>query len=280
MHAIDSAAIVGLGLIGGSLARDLAARGVRVLGADRERSTVEAAAAEGVVEALAADFAGIEDASVVVLAVPVTETPALVEALAARSCRARLVMDLGSTKRTTVAAAAETPLGDRFVGAHPLAGDHRSGWSASRAGLFSGARVFLSPAPQAGEDAIGLAIELWSAVGAAPEAIEPGEHDRLLARTSHVHQVAATALGLAMAAEGIPRRELGPGGETMTRLAGSSPEMWGAVCADNGPLVGEAVAVLQQQIARLAAALDRGDPEELRALFAGAREWFDGGGRE
>lgn len=135
-----SVAILGLGLIGGSLARDLAARGVRVLGWDRDEAVVRAAAEQGIVEPLSDDAPEI-----VVFAVPVIAARELLGELRDELHGARLITDVGSTKRSIVKQAEALGLGARFVGSHPLAGDHRAGWNASRTGLFAGARVFLSP---------------------------------------------------------------------------------------------------------------------------------------
>ncbi|NJD18999.1 MAG: prephenate dehydrogenase/arogenate dehydrogenase family protein, partial [Gemmatimonadetes bacterium] len=146
--AEETVAILGLGLMGGSLARDLAGLGHRVLGWDRDPGSVRAALAQGCIHrgrgSRPDDFQGIEEADVVVLALPVAASRETLPALAPR-LRASLVTDVGSTKRHIVAAAQSLGLGDQFVGAHPLAGDHRSGWGASRSGLFRGATVFLCP---------------------------------------------------------------------------------------------------------------------------------------
>ncbi|HET7322311.1 MAG TPA: prephenate dehydrogenase/arogenate dehydrogenase family protein, partial [Longimicrobiaceae bacterium] len=163
---IQSAAVVGLGLIGGSVARDLAALGVRVLGRDRDASAVGAAVEEGVVaSALGDDLSGVQDAELVVLALPVSAAAAALRALRPHLGAARLVTDVGSTKRGIIAAAVECDLGDRFVGSHPLAGSEASGWSASREGLFRDAPVYLSPTPATAPPALSLARELWTALG-------------------------------------------------------------------------------------------------------------------
>ena len=138
--------VVGLGLMGGSLARALAARGVQVVGYDRDADSLAAAVKEGIVhDALDDTLAGIEQADVVVLATPVATTAKLLTRLGDRLDGPSLIMDVASTKRSIVAAAEAAGLGPRYVGAHPLTGSHRSGWGASRASLFDEARVFLCP---------------------------------------------------------------------------------------------------------------------------------------
>lgn len=276
MTELRSAAVVGLGLIGGSLARDLAGRGVRVLGGDRDPEAVRAALREGIVHAgLGPAGEGVEEAEVVVLAVPVSTAPELLAALLSRLGGARLVTDVGSTKRGIVAAAEALGVGARFVGSHPLAGDHRSGWSASRAGLFSDARVFLTPGPSSGEEALARARALWTGVGAHVEQLPAEEHDGRLAWTSHLPQAASTALARALAGAGIPRSELGRGGRDVTRLAGSSPEMWTAIALDNAAFLAEAIDALHGRLGELRGALLRGDAAAVREFFSAAREWSD-----
>ncbi|HEV2147338.1 MAG TPA: prephenate dehydrogenase, partial [Longimicrobiaceae bacterium] len=187
---------------------------------------------------------------------------------------ARLVTDVGSTQRSACAAAQALGIGGRFVSSHPLAGSHLSGWDASRPGLFADARVFLSPTPSTGSGALDLARELWSGVGARPEMIDAAEHDRLLARSSHLPQLASTALALTLAHGGIPHAELGPGGRDATRLAGSSPEMWTAIALDNAAPLAEAVASLRDHLDHLHAALLRGDADALHRFLSTARSWW------
>ena len=274
---IRSAAVAGLGLIGGSIAREMAARGVRVLGYDRDPAAVAAAMREGVVAAaLGGDFAGAEEADVFVVAVPVFAAREVLRVAGPRLGGARLVTDAGSTKRSIVAAAEEMGMADRFVGAHPLAGDHRSGWDASRAGLFAGARVFLCPARGAGEDAVALADALWTGLGGRTEVVDAAEHDRRLAWTSHLPQAVSTALAVALAERGIGRGDLGPGGRDVTRLAGSSPDLWTDVLRDNADAVGDALAAMEAEIRALREAVGSGDAERIREGFARGRRWADG----
>lgn len=288
--ADQTVAIVGLGLIGGSLARDLAALGHQVLGFDRDPATVAAAQADGCIRgAPGADgpsgdpFRGIEEADVVVLAVPVSTAPGVLRGLAPR-LGASLVTDVGSNKRSIVAAAGAAGLGDRFVGSHPLAGDHRSGWEASRPGLFRGARVFLCPArvEEGGAEerrrVLESALALWRSVGAEPEVVGAAEHDERMAWVSHLPQAAVSALGAALSRAGRDASELGPGGRDSTRLAASSPALWADILLDNADLVAPGLAALEEELARLRAALGQRDGAELQRLLAEARAWKQRGG--
>lgn len=268
------AAVLGLGLMGGSLARDLAARRVRVLGYDRDRSALDRARADGVLErALDDTLDGVEDADVVVFALPVGAAVELVARAAPRLGGARLVTDTGSTKRSIVAACEAAGIGSRFVGAHALAGDHRSGWSAARTGLFEGARVFLCAAPSTQATAIASAEGFWSSLGAHPEWIDAAAHDAQLAWSSHLPQLAASSLALALQEAGIARAQLGPGGRDSTRLAASAPDMWLAIARDNADHLAPALAALEQQLRRVRQALEGGDETALEGMLRTAQRW-------
>ena len=270
----ETVSIVGLGLMGGSLARDLAARGVRVRAYDVDEKQVEDAMCAGVVSGRVRDDLEDVDADLVVLAVPVDATADVLRRAAPFVGGARLITDLGSTKARIVAAAAALGLGSRFVGSHPMAGDHRSGWRAARVGLFAGARVYLCPASP-DHEATSLATRFWSELGAAPEPIAPDEHDRRLAWASHLPHLAAASLALAMANAGISRSDLGPGGRDATRLAGSSAEIWAAIALDNAAELESALASAEQEIASFRRALTHADAGEVRRRFAAARNWFE-----
>lgn len=265
--------MIGLGLIGGSVARDLSALGVRVLAYDRDPSTIDMACAEGVVdEPLDASLAGLQDAEVVIVAVPVTTFR---DALAAASSLplARLITDVGSTKRSALVTAEALGIRERFVGSHPMAGDHRSGWLASRSGLFAAARVYVCRTQHTREEPFALAQELWRALGACPEEIDPDAHDRLLAYASHLPHAASAALALALADAGVSHANLGPGGRDTLRVAGGSVEMWTAIARDNADALVPAIAALEAQLQRVSAALARGDEGTIRDIFDAARAW-------
>lgn len=275
------AAVIGLGLIGGSLARDLAARGVRVLGYDRDAGTLTRAIDAGVIAApIDADFANLTLADWVVLAVPVDAAPALLEAVAPAVGSALLVTDAGSTKRSIEAAARRLRLQATFVGSHPFAGDHASGWDASRTGLLEGATVFLCPAPAADDAdsaaALAEARLMWSLCGAHTQVIDAVAHDRLLARTSHLPQLLSTALAVMLSREDVPYAGTGPGARGMLRLAGSSPEMWRAIVADNADNIEDVLDALERTVHELRQAVARGDMAAVRAMLEEGRS-FPGG---
>lgn len=276
MIPFRSAAIAGLGLIGGSLARDLAAAGIEVTGADIDARSLEEAVREGVVaQEAGANLAGFENADVIVLALPADAVRAALDTLAAKNLRARLITDTGGTKCAAVAAADATPFADRFVGSHPFAGDHLSGWSAARTGLFRGARIFLTPSSRSSAEALSLAGELWQLVGGVAEIVEAAIHDERMAFASHLPQIASSALGAVLADAGIVRSELGSGGRDVTRLAGSSPDLWAPIALENAARLRGPLSALRSEIERFEQALAAGDGDALRRFFAQARAWSE-----
>jgi prephenate dehydrogenase len=268
---MSTAAIVGLGLVGGSLARDLLAAGWTVQGSDLDPDTEEAARELGV-EVGAPERA---PADVLVLAVPVRTAPPLLRELARRVDPGAdgVITDVGSTKRSIAAAARRAGVETRFVGAHPMAGDHRSGWSASRQGLFRGATVWICPGEGTPPERVERVESLWRAVGARPRRTDPATHDRRLARASHLPQLAASALAVALQREALDPAELGPGGRDTTRLAASSPELWRDILLDNRDEAVPAIDALIGTLLGARGALEVGDGPALRRLLAEGADW-------
>ena len=270
-------AVIGLGLMGGSMARALHVRGVHVLGFDRDGTQLEAALRDGAVrEALASDLAGVAMAEVVVLALPVDATIALLPSIAARIGDARLVMDLASTKRSIVAAAESAGLGPRFVGAHPLTGSHRTGWGASRASLFDDARVFLCPTRSTTNGALQLAESLWRELRAGVEVLDATVHDDQMAWRSHLPHLVSSALAVTLREAGVRRSALGPGGRDVTRLAGGSSAMWLPIVEDNATAIADAMAACERQLRSFREAVLAGDRAATAAFLQAGADWFDG----
>jgi prephenate dehydrogenase len=269
MKPIERVAIVGLGLIGGSLARALAARDVRVLGYDSQPESLDAAEGEGIVQQrMGAQLDGIETADIVVIAIPVDATLSAIARMAPKLGNVRLVMDVASTKRSIVAAAEAAGLGPQFVGAHPLTGSHRSGWRASRATLFDEARIFLCPTSTSTTDALQLAEAFWRGLRAGVEVLDGATHDAQMAWRSHLPRTLREA--------GIQRSALGPGGRDMTRLAGGAPSMWTSIVEDNDVALIAALEAYEQQLRLLREALTQRDRNTTHEFLATGCDWFDG----
>ena len=266
--------IVGLGLMGGSLARALAARNVEVLALDELESSVDAALSEGIVSGrLALESLDLAPLDLLVLATPVDAAVGLLRKVAPILRERTLVTDLGSTKRSVCREAVSLGIADRFIGSHPLAGDHRSGWDAARSDLFVGATVFVTPAGDAPPAHVERLEELWASLGALPVRMDAEEHDRRMAWISHLPQTLASALAATLAHGGISPDELGPGGRDMTRLAASSAEMWTAIAMDNAAELESAVQEVQNRLSSFEQALRGGDRDAILRFFREANGW-------
>ncbi len=267
-------AVIGVGLIGGSLARDLASQGVRVLGHDEDAARVERARGEGILAGVLDEgFAGLAAAEIVVIATPVDRAPATLVRIAPHLGPKAVVTDVGSTKASIVAEAERLGLAARFIGSHPVAGDHRAGWEASRFGLFRGALVHLCPPAGGSEDARRVVEAMWASAGARCVVTDARAHDELMAWVSALPQVVASAVAGALAASGTRPADLGPGGRDVTRLAASSPAMWVPICLENSEAVLAAVRAAQGRLAEFESALASRDAAALTRFFESGRAW-------
>jgi prephenate dehydrogenase len=187
-----------------------------------------------------------------------------------------LVTDVGSTKRAIVAAANSSVLAPGFVGSHPYAGDHRSGWSASRNDVFVDELVYLTPSAEATDESIARARSLWELAGARTSIIDAAEHDVSLAWMSHLPHVLSTAFAVTLRGKGIPRSRLGRGGRDVARLAGGSPQMWTAIAMDNAESIESALSALQLELADFRERIAARSAPELTEWFTRARDWSVG----
>lgn len=236
-------AIVGLGLVGGSLARALTRASYHVIGVDRPSVRRRALAAGAVAETAATAAVAATLAEVVVLAAPPDANLGLLRRVARPGV---IVTDVGSVKGPIVREARRLGFAF-FVGGHPMAGAERSGFGASSADLFRGRPWILTPsgAPRA---AVARIRGLIRAVGARPVSLDAAQHDRAVAFLSHLPQLMAWALLAVARRDVVARRHLalaGPGFRDMTRLARSPRRLWRQILQQNHREVARALAALR-----------------------------------
>lgn len=268
-------AIVGLGVIGGSLARGWIADGHQVSGWAEAAEDRAAATGAGVRVVDGAEEAA-EGADGLVLATPMGALDGLAARLAPGLGASVWIMDVASLQGPPLVIAERHGLQNRWVGAHPLTGSERSGFEASDAHLFAGARVWLSAAPSVSDEMREIAVQIWKLRGGEPAWIDPAEHDRRMAWASHLPQVVSTAVADALLEEGLDVDELGPGGCDVTRLAASSTAMWGELLREAGPEVARALRAVAGRLEEDAAALERGDPGPAVERMERAGPWRTG----
>jgi len=267
---VETLAIVGTGLIGGSFALALKqADAVReVLGVGRSPAQLAVAHELGLIDR-AVGWAEAGQADCILLAIPVGETEEVLRQLAPHLKAGAVVTDAGSTKLNVVEAA-RAALGDRFadfVPGHPIAGSEQCGPGAARIDLYRGKRVVLTPQIDTRADAVATVRLLWEAAGAQVETLDAGLHDRVFAAVSHLPHLAAYALvdDLAQRADSDTCfRFAASGFRDFTRIAGSSPEMWRDIALANREAV---LAELDAYLASLQALRQAVDAEDANALL-------------
>lgn len=276
---IGRLAVIGLGLIGGSLARALrTAKAVsHISGFDTNPQQGRRALELGIVDR-APDSAAdaVQDADVVVLAVPVLHTSAALRDCLPKLNKAAVVTDVGSTKQSVLAEVAALCGGvpPWFVAGHPIAGTEKSGVANAQADLFKEHRIILTPHPGQSADAKRTVTEMWLKCGARVVEMEPQRHDEIFAATSHLPHVLAYCFVDMLArldASGEIFPNAGGGFRDFTRIASSSPEMWHDVVRANRVPVMD---LLERQIGELNSILSlmkSGQWDEVKQLFERAR---------
>jgi prephenate dehydrogenase len=268
--------VVGLGLIGGSLAAAARVSGgfAEIRGVEREPEVRRHALRRGLIEG-AGELAGeVPRADMIVLAVPVSEIVRLLPVIGRLARPGAVVTDVGSTKRRIVEAMNALPEAVRALGGHPMAGTTRSGPDAWDGALFRGARWATVPTLRTDVAARARVRALIAAVGARAVEMDARTHDRMVAITSHLP--ALLSVGLCEAAReqadaaGVERLLVGPGFRSATRLAESAPDLLGQLFRENRDYLAEAVTALDARVREIQA-LMRGTGSELERRLDGAR---------
>ncbi len=267
--------LVGFGLMGGSLARALKAlpSPPHVTAFSLDPEDLRMGLQAGVLD-LGTEHPEelLPDRDMVVYAVPLGATLKLLGEHRSLWGPDTVVTDLVSLKAPIQARMEALGEAHRHVGCHPMAGGERRGFHASRGGLFQGVRIWMTATRASEETRVSLEA-FWEALGAHPRWTEAQAHDRLMAWVSHLPQLTANALALALEGEGIQREQLGPGGRDMTRLAGSAPEMWKDLLTGMGSELPEALRSLEAALARFRIDLEEGRIEEVAERMNRTRGW-------
>jgi prephenate dehydrogenase len=265
--------VVGVGLVGGSLAWAAKRRGVarEVVGVDIDPASSRRAVDQGVVDAMATTADGVRGADVVVLAVPVGRLEAVAREVASFTADSTVVTDVGSVKAEVVRRL--EPLFPRFVGGHPMAGGERSGVTAASADLFDRARCVLTPTPRTDARALDTVERLWEGVGASVLRLSPAAHDEWVAAVSHMPHVAAAALvnAAASATQGRALSLAAGGFRDTTRVASGSPDLWRDICLMNREPVLAMLKSYLKEVEAVRDAIERGDGGALFDAFSRAR---------
>lgn len=281
---IERLAIIGVGLIGGSLVRALREAGAvkSVVGIGRSRANLEEALSLGICDDITQDPAeGVRGADVVFISVPVCAIPGVVTAIAPFLAPGCIVTDGGSVKTAIVGECeALMPPGCFFVGGHPIAGTEHTGAAASFATLYRGRRCILTPTERTDAAALELVAGLWRLAGADVCFMEPGHHDRIFAEISHLPHMAAYALVHAVGTADVEGENVlsytAGGFRDFTRIASSDPSMWRDIALMNRNALLKSIDGFSASMAELRRRIETGDGAGLSKFFTTAKQFRDG----
>ncbi|GAA5181346.1 hypothetical protein GCM10025771_28090 [Niveibacterium umoris] len=275
--------ICGAGLIGGSFSLALKAKGLvrEVVGIGRTHSSLERAQALGIIDVIATDWAtALDGAELVLLAMPVGQMAAVMQAMAPHLGPDTLVTDAGSTKRDVIEAIYthfKSHL-EQIVPAHPIAGAEKSGPEAARADLYVSRKIVLTPLPENRPESVARVREAWAATGGQLHDMSPQEHDRVFGAVSHLPHLLAFALVHEIAERANAEQLFGfaaSGFRDFTRIASSHPEMWRDICVANRHALLAELDTYLTELAWIRALLSQGDGDSLEKLFCEARDARD-----
>lgn len=276
----EKLAILGFGLLGGSVALAARERGIagQIAGASRSREPLEAALASGKLDEIGSIGEAVTGADLVVLAAPVSAMPAILGEAAPHLAKGVLVTDLGSVKsepcRTLPGLLPEAAA---FVGAHPMAGGHELGARHARADLFEGRCCVVTPLPETAGEAVAAVSAFWASLGCRVVQRSPEQHDVEVAWISHLPHVLAFAYSHALAEAPPGARELvGSGFQDFTRIARSDAELWAGILEANQASLGVPIERFSEALGELAKAISNSERGHQERFLARARAIIDG----
>ena len=283
MPLIERLTIIGVGLIGGSLARALRERGEvgEIIGVGRGAANLQRAVELGVIDSYTHDpVEGVAGADLVFLAIPVCSIAAMTARIAPALKPACVVTDGGSVKGEIVAACEPLmPAGTFFIGGHPIAGTEKSGVDASFLTLYQGRRCIITPTQNTNQTALDKVVRMWEIAGSEVVLMDVAKHDRVLAAISHLPHLVAYALVNAVGDydrfdESILKYSAG-GFKDFTRIASSDPAMWRDIAMMNREGVLELMDFFSGYLAELRYLVEKGDARGLQDFFARSKEKRD-----
>ncbi len=276
----DKIALIGIGLIGSSIARDVKDQGLagEIVISTRSADTLRRARELELGNSYTLSAAeAVEGADLVIVSVPVGASESVANQIARHLKPGAIVTDVGSTKASVIAQMApHMPPGVHFIPGHPIAGTEKSGPDAGFCGLFKGRWCILTPLPGTDTEALTRLRAFWEALGSRVDEMDPKHHDKVLAIVSHLpHIIAYNIVGTADDLETVTESEVikysASGFRDFTRLAASDPTMWRDVCLHNRDAILEMLARFSEDLAYLQRAIRWGEGDKLFELFTRTR---------
>jgi prephenate dehydrogenase len=277
-------ALVGVGLLGGSLGLAIKERGLAARVAGYVRRATHAAQCEeaGVVNSAGTDLGrAVEQADLVILCTPIAQMAGLTTKMLPALKRGGIVTDVGSVKASVVSELEPlvSSAGAHFIGSHPMAGAEKMGVSAAHSHLFEGAICALTPTTNSHPDSVAQLEEFWTAVGARPLRLSPELHDDLVSRSSHLPHVVASELANYVLSPVHAKEQAmlcANGFRDTTRIASGSPEMWRDICLANRKNLARVLGVFIEDLQEFQLALEAQDMRTVEEFFRQAKERRDG----
>lgn len=277
--SVKKIGIIGLGLIGGSIARALRRndKGYIIKAWDKDKKNLELGLSEKVLDeyslSLKEDFF---DCDVIFLCIPVFAMGDILNELLESISPNTILTDVGSTKSDVVALINEMKVKNPFIGGHPLAGSEKSGFAASRANLFENAYYCLTPTEDTDKDSVNRLRDIVNDLGAIPIEMTPNEHDRVTAAISHVpHVIAASLVNLIDeldSSDNLMKTISAGGFKDLTRIASSSPSMWAGICLSNRDKILETIESFIECLKCFKIDLKSNNRESIEKFFTSARD--------
>jgi len=282
MKLFEKITIIGVGLLGASLAKACKERGLvgEIAGYGRNRENLEKARQLKIIDHCPADLAeAVKDADLIVLCTPVSTLVPLLQNMASAVRPGTLITDVGSVKGPVVKGIDQLmPEGVFFVGSHPIAGGENSGLEASTANLYQDAKCIVTPTTATDKTALEKISALWKAVGMKVISLSTDEHDFIFGAVSHLPHIVAYALMNTLGALKTPdgcevTAYSGAGLRDITRIASSDPVMWRDICLSNRDHLLNLIDEFQQKLEEIRHTIEKGDGEELKKEFMDANKY-------
>jgi prephenate dehydrogenase len=281
MEKIKSVAIIGVGLIGGSLGLALRKANLtqNIIGIGRREEKLQQALKLGAVDSIVTDiYFGVKRADMVILATPINSILEIATQMVPYLKMGAIVMDVGSTKKKIVRKLTPSlSLSEvHFVGTHPLAGSEASGIEVAKADLFENATCVITPIPQTNKDALSIIRSLWEGIGAKVIEMSPEVHDELIAYSSHLPHLIATSLAdLAKQRDKKILPLLASGFKDTTRISASDAVMWRDICLTNQEEILKSISEFKKILEKWQRLIEQANSETLKAAFEEIKKFRD-----
>ncbi len=271
---------IGLGLIGGSIARGIkrVRPDIKILATMRTRSRLEKAKQDGIVDVILDGVDGqLKQCDIIFLCTPVEYNVRYLKEISPYLKENAIVTDVGSTKADIHQAVRELHMEHCFIGGHPMAGSEKTGYENSTDHLLENAYYILTPTPASRPEDVEAMVNIAKLIGSIPLVLEPDSHDQIVAAISHLpHIIASSLVNLVQAKdkEGEPMKRLAAGGfKDITRIASSSPEMWEQICMTNTGPISNMLEAYMDSLQQIHTALSQKDSHAIYQLFDQSRAY-------